>query len=151
MAVVPYALIYPTQDGANRSAICTWGIPTAVANPGNGLGNTPRPFKDLTGGTVEPAVTTYVDMVPGDTGEALYAPALGERTVQITVANGGQVTILGSNDGVNYFTLSDVLGSPLASVAVSGIWHILEQTAWIKPQCFNGGTANVVLVGKRHF
>jgi hypothetical protein len=154
MPDVPYALVTPTQEGANRSVICTWGLPTAIPSPGNGLGNTPRPFEDLNGNVVEPAIGFWAHMITGQNGAPLYSPSVSDRSVQVIIAGGtGTVAIMGSNDGVNYSVLHDAFGNLLSGLVGSGIWQIMEQTSWIKPMVSSGGTGNVdvILVGKRTF
>ena len=164
MAVVTPALIYPDQQGANRCLICTWGAPTAGPADGNALGNTPRPFVDLNGGTVIPDVWT--SMEASDSGLPLYCPSLTERSIQVTGMNGsgGTVTIEGSNDGSTWATLHDAFGNllvitdtgaaPPASVSNTGIYQVMEETSWIRPVCGAGGLSeafNVILVGKKPF
>ena len=166
MAVVPYAEIYSGQVGSNRSLIATWGQPTAVSSPGNGLGNTPRPFTDANGVVVVPSAWP-AGLEPGDTGQPLFCPTLTDRSVQVTGGNGSGnfMVIEGCNDGVSWVTLHDAFGNtlaildagaaPPATVPLGAVYQIMEETAWIRCRCGPGGISEtpmqVILVGKRDF
>ena len=78
-------------------------------------------------------IGTWAGMAAGDTGEAFGYPSRSARSVQVvgTLGVGGKVTMKGSNDGVNYHTLSDLDGNALEidSLRTEGI---REATAFIK-------------------
>ena len=156
MSVVNHKAIsvYPNQNGANRCQITTWGVPTAVTAPGNSTGNTPPTFTDLQDGVVLP-VETYAAIKVSDTMDAIFCPALTDRSVHITgTANAGSISIQGSNDGTNFVTLHDVFGNALTALAPGYIGQINEECAWIKPVLSGGGgttAMNVIMSGKRPF
>ncbi len=143
------AITYPVQQGANRNQIITWGLPTKVAYPGSANGNTPP---------VDPnaaAITPWAALAVTDTCEPVFCAALTDRSMQITgTAGGASITLQGSNDGVNYVTLTDVQGSPISAKAPGTITQISETTLWVKAVLTGGdGTTalNVILVGKKPF
>jgi len=90
---------------------------------------------------------TFVWTLAGgvDTAVAIQAGLSGDKSVQ----SSGGVTIEGSNDGVNYFTLNDTGGLPLV-FAGPGIKQILELTRFIRPTGFVAPVV-VTLLGKRQF
>ena len=160
------ALVYPDQQGSNRCLIATWGVPSSVPSDGNALGNTPRPFTDLNGGVVIPETWAPFNTANSYNIQPLFCPSLTERSVQVSgnrssVPIGGTLTMLGSNDGVEYFPLHDAFGnalvitdgtpSPPTSVTYQAIYQIMEETAWIVPSLNGTGTVSVILVGKKPF
>ena len=148
-AVHTPAQVYLGQNGSNRSHVITWGVPTSVASPGDGLGNTPRPGVTFTG-------PTYTHLASSDTCSPVFMPALTDKTVQITgtTGAGGSITLVGSNDGVNFVALHDVFGVALSALVPGTIYQINEDSAWVNALIVGGdGTTamNVIIAGKRPF
>jgi hypothetical protein len=77
-------------------------------------------------------------------------PQGSDRSVQVSgTFGGGTVLIEGSNDGSNWFTLTDPTGAAL-SFAAAGLKQILELTRYIRPRASVAVTSvNVNLVAKR--
>ena len=84
------------------------------------------------------SVVTWSAMATGDTGQAIENPVFADRSVHVEGTFGGAtVTILGSNDGTNYYTLNDPQGNPLTFTSAR-LEQILEITRYIKPQVTAG-------------
>ncbi len=85
----------------------------------------------------------------GDTGTPVLLPGYADKSIQVTgtFGSGGSVTLEGSNDGVNYFTLTDPTGTAIAITAAGGK-AITESTQYVRPHCTagDGTTALVVTV-----
>ena len=84
----------------------------------------------------------------GDNGGAV---AFADKTVQFDSAawGGTTATLEGSNDGTNWFGLSDPQGTAI-SMTANGLSAVLENPRYIKP-VLTGGAASVVncrLVGR---
>jgi hypothetical protein len=64
----------------------------------------------------------WAAMANGDTGASVALPGAVDRTIQATgnFGAGGSVTLEGSNDGVNYFSLSNPGGAAIALTAAGG-------------------------------
>lgn len=76
-----------------------------------------------------------------------------DRTVSVTGTFGsGSVTIQGSNDGTNWFTLSDHAGAPIA-FSDQGMALIAECPLFIRPLAANGTSMDidVIIVGCPRF
>jgi hypothetical protein len=61
---------------------------------------------------------------------------------------GATVTLQGSNDGTNWFTLNDPLGNDLAwlsSTATTGLRQIAENTLYLRPITAGGTGTSVVI------
>ena len=149
MAVHKAAIVYSGQAGSQRVQTYTWGVPTTVAAPGDGLGNQPRP-------AVTFPAATYTALASGDTCTAEYMPGLTDKTVQVTgtTGSGGTITIEGCNDGTNFVTLHDVFGNSLAAIVPGTVYQINEAAAWVNVVVNSGdGTTalNVILAGKKPF
>lgn len=73
-----------------------------------------------------------------DTPTPVESPSYADRSVQVFGAvgaagfNGATITMQGSNDGTNWFTLTDPLGNDVAFTA-SGGKQIMEVTRHIRP------------------
>lgn len=88
-----------------------------------------------------------------DTGAPFEGPDYADRSVQLsgTLGAAGACTIEGSNDGVNYATLTDPQGVDIVLVALK-IEQIEEITRFIRPRITAGdGTTNltVTFYGRR--
>ncbi len=81
----------------------------------------------------------------GEVGNSLPLAQYPDRSVQVsgTFGSGGVVTIEGSNDGVNFSTLTDPQGNPL-SFSSSKIEAVTEMVAYIRPSVLSGdGTTSL--------
>lgn len=93
------------------------------------------------------SLATWANMLNGDVGVAVSFPTHADRSVQVagTLGAGGTIVIEGSNDGVNYVTLSDPQGVAL-SVTAAKIKAISEHTVWIRPRVTGGdGTTSLTV------
>lgn len=113
------------------------------------VGNT---HTDLSGAVGRASLVTWSALATSDTGTPLSSAAFADRSVQVNGTFGGStVTIEGSNDGINYTTLTDTAGAAL-SFTVAGIRQILQITRYIRPLVTGGAAAavnvNLLVVGK---
>lgn len=107
---------------------------------------------DLSGAIGRASLFTWAALATSDTGTPVNSSAFADRSVQVNGTFGGStVTIEGSNDGVNYTTLTDTAGAAL-SFTVAGIRQILQITRYIRPLVTGGAAAavnvNLLVVGK---
>jgi hypothetical protein len=72
-----------------------------------------------------------------DVGEAREYEDFNDRTIHVLGTFGGTVSIQGSNDGVNYLTLTDNSGLPLEFTA-DGMKLIAEAPRFIRPSAGSG-------------
>ena len=72
-----------------------------------------------------------------DVGEARVNTYYNDRTVSVTGTFGGTVSIQGSNDGTNWFTLTDNSGLALEFTA-AGMKLIAEAPLYIRPSAGSG-------------
>jgi hypothetical protein len=87
---------------------------------------------------------TWANMPANEQGQP-FADFFGDRSMQVEGTFGGaSVTITGSNDGVNYRTLTDPLGSPLV-ITSPDIVQVLEAVRYTRPET-SGGTGVAVTV-----
>jgi hypothetical protein len=90
----------------------------------------------------------WVTMANGDTGLPVNFPGNADKTIEVTgtFGAGGSCTLEGSNDGINYYVLTDPTGTPIALVA-AGIKAVTEATQWVRPHVTAGdGTTALVAV-----
>lgn len=80
----------------------------------------------------------------GDQGDGLKFGHFSDRSVQVTgtFGAGGLVTIKGTLDGNNWFTLKDTFGNALA-ITSAGIYQINEIVNKIKPVVAGDGSTNI--------
>lgn len=96
-------------------------------------------------------LVTWASMANGDSGtptDQNLMPWL-DRTFQITgtFGSGGTVLIEGTNDLVNYYTLTDPQGNAL-SVTTAGIHQVTEVVVAMRPRVSAGdGTTAIVVTG----
>jgi len=93
-------------------------------------------------------VVTWGPLANGDSGEPAGFPGYSDQSIQVigTFGAAGNVKIEGSNDGVNYVTLSDPQGSAL-DVATAKIKSVSEVARWIRPRVSAGdGTTALTVV-----
>jgi hypothetical protein len=92
--------------------------------------------------TWTPLTTTNADGAP-----IAYAGA-GGRTVQVngTLGAGGTLIVEGSNDGTNWYQLSD-LGGTAISFTAAGLKGIREEPLYVRPRVTAGdGTTSLTAV-----
>lgn len=79
-------------------------------------------------------------------------PAFSDKTVQVegSYGTGGVLAMEGSNDGANWGTLNDVLGSALTTVALDAVHAIAENPREIRPSITagTGVSVDVRIVGR---
>lgn len=97
------------------------------------------------GGGIDAIVVTWAGMAAsGDTGQPIQRPDYLDRSFQVTGNFGsGTVVCEGSNDGVNWFTLTNVAGGSI-SFTSAGLMQVVEATAWIRPHMTAGSSASAV-------
>lgn len=93
---------------------------------------------------------TWGALANGEAGAPIAADQAlwSDRSVQVTGTFGaaGSVSIEGSNDGVNYFTLNSPQGTAL-TFAAAGLKQVLEGTLWLRPRVTAGdGTTSLAVV-----
>lgn len=87
---------------------------------------------------------SWPNMPQDEVGQSAAFARYSDRSVQVTGTFGGAtVTIEGSNDGVNFFTLVDPQGNNLSFVTAK-LEAILELCIWIRPKVTGGdGTTSI--------
>jgi len=91
-------------------------------------------------------IIEWSGLLNGDTGAPIEMPTSADRSVQFqgTFGVGGTILMEGSNDGVNYHTLTDPQGNALSKTA-AGIEQIQEITRYMRPRVSAGdGSTNLV-------
>src|SRR5580692_716600 len=103
-------------------------------------------------GGIDAVVVTWAALAAsGDAGQALQRPDLADRSVAVTGTFAGSTIVFeGSNDGTNYFTLSNPAGSA-TSFTSAGLMQVTEATAWVRPRVTagSGATLTVTLTARR--
>lgn len=82
-----------------------------------------------------------------DVGVAIQRPDLGDRSVQIEGTFTGTPTIVfeGSNDGVNYETLTTPAGTSISATS-KGLFQVTEACAFVRPRASAGsGGASIAV------
>ena len=84
-------------------------------------------------------VITWASLANGESGQALEMTGAADRSVQVTgtFGSGGNLRVQGSNDGVNWNTLTDPQGNDI-NITVSKIEQIMEITRYIRPSVTAG-------------
>jgi hypothetical protein len=97
-------------------------------------------------GGIDAIVVTWTPFAAsGDVGQALARTDLTDRSVQVTGTFAGSTLVFeGSNDGVNYFTLSNPSGSTLSFTA-AGLMQVTAATAWVRPRVTAGSGAAITV------
>src|SRR5258708_26883719 len=95
-------------------------------------------------GGVDAVVTTWTPLAAaGDVGQPLQRTDLADRSVQVTGTFAGATIVLeGSNDGTNYFTLSNPASAALSFTA-AGLMQVNQPTAWVRPRVTLGNGASL--------
>lgn len=94
------------------------------------------------------AIATWAGMVNGDVGTPLELANFSDRSVQVvgTFGTGGNVSIEGSLDGINYKVLTDPQGNVL-DITAAAIEAVMELVRWIRPHVTAGdGNTNVTVL-----
>lgn len=95
---------------------------------------------------------TWTGLLNGDTGAAVEMPEYGDRTVQITgtFGVGGTLVLQGSNDGTNWFSLTDPQGNLISKTAAAGE-NVMETPRYTRPivTAGDGSTSLVVTIFAR--
>lgn len=91
-------------------------------------------------------VVSWTAMAASDTGAPLEMPVSNDRSVQVTGTFGGASLLFeGSNDGVNYATLTDPQGN-LLSFNSPKIEQVMELTLFVRPHVSGGdGTTSITV------
>lgn len=96
--------------------------------------------------------TTWSPLLTTDVGSAESCARLSDRSVEIsgTVGAGGSVNIQGSNDGVNWFTLTALAAATpglVLATAPPGIYQLIENTIFVRPSVVSGdGTTSLTVI-----
>jgi hypothetical protein len=82
----------------------------------------------------------------GDTGNAVEIFGFADNTVTVTgTFDSNTLTMQGSNDGTNWFTLKDHVGSDVAFTAAGGA-VIAEAPKFIRPSLDAGASADIDVI-----
>lgn len=103
-------------------------------------------------GGIDAVVATWTPLAAaGDIGQPLQRTDLADRSVQVAGTFAGATLVLeGSNDGANYFTLSNPAGAAL-SFTSAGLMQVNQPTAWVRPRVTlgSGASLTVTLAARR--
>jgi len=106
------------------------------------------------GGGIDAVVVTWASLAStGDVGQAIQRPDLADRSFQVTgTFVGNTIVCEGSNDGVNWFTLTNPTGGSISFTA-AGIFQLTEATAYVRPHVTagSGGSLNVTMNLRRSY
>lgn len=91
-------------------------------------------------------IITWANMANNDDGAPVELAQYADRSVQITgVFAGASCVIEGSNDGVNYATLTDPQGNAL-TLSSAKIEAVIELVRYLRPRVTGGdGTTNLTI------
>ena len=100
-------------------------------------------------GNAKAFVVTWANMQNGDVGQALPLTwSYADKSVQVegTFGTGGMLAFQGSNDGVNYHTLTNpASGTPL-SITSASLQAITEMASYYQPLVASGDGATLLTV-----
>src|SRR5215472_17865970 len=103
-------------------------------------------------GGIDAIVATWAPFAAaGDVGQPLQRIDLADRSVQVTGTFAGATIVMeGSNDGINYFTLSSPAGAALSFTA-AGLMQVNEPIAFVRPRVTvgSGASLTVTLTARR--
>lgn len=100
----------------------------------------------FTDGGVQWYIISWTPLSSGDEGDKVQRAGAADRSVQVVGGfNGATLSLLGSNDGVNFEILHDPQGVPLA-FSGSGIRAISEATRYAYPLMSGGDVGTSVSV-----
>ena len=93
----------------------------------------------------EVAIATWAALGGAETGDAVCLAQYSDRSVQIDGTFGGATVVFeGSNDGTNYYTLTDPQTTAI-SKAAAALEAISELTLYVRPRS-TGGTGSSIKV-----
>jgi hypothetical protein len=105
-------------------------------------------FSKLRGpaGGIDAILVTWTPLAAaGDVGQPLQRVDLSDRSVQVAGTFAGATIVLeGSNDGVNYFTLSTPSGAALSFTA-AGLLQVNQPVAFVRPHVTLGSGASLAV------
>lgn len=103
----------------------------------------------LTTSWIKPSVMmAQWNLVASETGEAFECPQFGDKTVTITGTLAGVATTLqGSNDGSNWFTVQDFLGTNIAPTTAA-MATLGNSPRFLRPVSGVGQTVTVTIVAR---
>lgn len=88
-------------------------------------------------------VCTWSNLNNGDEGKEIQVVGYADRSIQVDGSfDGGSLEMKGSNDGINYYTLTDPQGNAL-SFTTAKIEQVSEITRFIKPVATGGASTNI--------
>lgn len=91
------------------------------------------------------AVLTWPALATSDEGDAQETLDLADRSAAFTGTFGGATaTLQGSNDGTNWFTLTDPFGNAV-SRTTAGLVQVLEFTRFVRPVVTGGSGADITV------
>jgi hypothetical protein len=96
---------------------------------------------------VPACIIGWTGLLNGDTGAAVEMVDYADKTVTITgtFGTGGSVTLQGSNDGTNWFALTDPQANAITKTA-AGMEAVLEAPRYIQPSVTAGdGTTSLAV------
>lgn len=91
---------------------------------------------------------TWTGLLNGDVGDAQGYAEFADKSVQVhgTFGVGGSITFEGSNDGTNWFPLTDLQGNAITKTAAA-LEHISEATVFVRPHVTAGdGTTSLTAI-----
>lgn len=87
-------------------------------------------------------VITWSGLLNGDDGTPIQYAEFVDKSIQVhgTFGVGGSITFQGSNDGSNWFPLTDPQGNAITKTAAA-LEKVDEATAWVRPIVTAGDAA----------
>lgn len=81
----------------------------------------------------------WTGLLNGDTGAPIQVLDFGDMTVTVegTFGSGGTIKLRGSNDGTNYYDLTDPQGNAISKSA-AGIEAVIEAPVYVRPEVTAG-------------
>lgn len=106
-------------------------------------------------GGIDATVVTWAGLANvGDVGQAIQRPDIVDRSFQASGSFASSTIVCeGSNDGVNWFTLTNVAGGSISFTA-AGLMQVTEATAFIRPHVTNspgGCNLNAIMLLRRTY
>ena len=84
-------------------------------------------------------IISWMNLGDGDAGEIYEAYASSQRSIQFFgTFDEGSIFLEGSNDGLNWKTLTDPQGNPILMIS-PGIEMVTELTVFLRPRVEGGG------------
>jgi hypothetical protein len=93
-------------------------------------------------------IITWATMADGDTGVMVKSSHYPDKTVQ-AIGDATTVALEGSNDGTNWFALTDPSGMEIGLVGSTfDLAMVRENPLYIRPSCTGGSDTDVIVVGQ---